>query len=157
MNKTFLLFSCCTVCILSKLHLLIISFRMQTSVKQYLATVTKNVSGKKYGIGCNRQLQIPVVIYVGKRVKLMPSTEFAIRKPVIQQQQRSCNKSVLLSLHQGPALGPVAGKLVIMMNICTGSIHVKGPFYCTITIKGCAMHCLCIHALCTFSILDQTM
>ena len=146
------------MCKLSKLHLLIISFQVQTSGKQYLAIVTiKKRFRKKYGIGCIRQLQIPVVIYVGKRVKLMPSTEFAIRNPVIQQQQRSCNKSVLSSLHQGPALGPVAGKPVIMMNICTGSIRVKGPFYCTITIKGCAMHCLCIHALCTFSILDQTM
>ena len=82
----------------------------------------------------------------------MPSTEFAIRNPVIQQQQRSCNKSVLSSLHQGPALGPVAGKLVIMMNICTGSIRVKGPFYCTITIKGCVqctvyVSTLCVHFL----------
>ena len=91
----------------------------------------------------------------------MPSTEFAIRNPVIQQQQRSCNKSVLSSLHQGPALGPVAGKLVIMMNICTGSIRVKGPFYCTITIKGCVQCTVYVSTLCvhfrTFSILDQTM
>ena len=153
MNKTFLLFSYCKMCKLSKLHLLIISFQVQTSGKQYLAIVTiKNRFRKKYEIGCIRQLQIPVVIYVGKRVILMPSTEFAIRNPVIQQQQRSCNKSVLSSLHQGSALGPVASKLVIMMNICTGSIRVKGPFYCTITIKGCVqcsvyVSTLCVHFL----------